>query len=330
MINNFLNQIKSFALAKCLISAIEVGLFEELQKKPLKAEQIKSNLQLADSPIIDAFLEVLSEFDILSCKNGYFHIGQTITDLVPIDQNIKEWTKEMGVFYTSLDNLTELLQTGDYSQTALAKYWSYKTTKNREKLNKIDVQDYSLVMESSQTHIAEVLSKKYNFNKYKRIVDVGGGTGKLSIILALQNPEPLFTVIELPAVCKITKERIKEAGLEKRISVVPLDFFKNPSCNLLTDCLLFVRVLHDWTTKETRILLERWASHVKEKGSLFIVEPMKEDQKSGISSLMLALLGGSGRRSTQEYTKILLKLGFKDLDISKCTPSSCWSIRASK
>ena len=72
------------------------------------------------------------------------------------------------------------------------------------------------------------LATYFDFSKVRRIADVGGGSGGLSIALCQDYPELSATVFELPNIASIAREVIAEAGLTDRISVETADLLTEP------------------------------------------------------------------------------------------------------
>ncbi|MGB5881058.1 MAG: methyltransferase [Thermoanaerobaculia bacterium] len=58
----------------------------------------------------------------------------------------------------------------------------------------------------------------------KRLMDLGGGSGVLSMSLARRYPKMTFTVVDIPNVCVAGREIAAENSLEARITYHPADF----------------------------------------------------------------------------------------------------------
>jgi len=58
----------------------------------------------------------------------------------------------------------------------------------------------------------------------KRLLDLGGGSGVLSMALARRHPDIAFTVVDIPNVCAAGHEIAVENNLEDRIAYHPADF----------------------------------------------------------------------------------------------------------
>jgi SAM-dependent methyltransferase len=103
---------------------------------------------------------------------------------------------------------------------------------------------------------ARALPEAYDFSPHRRLLDVGGGTGSWSIAVAQQYPHLQATVLELPAVAKVARERVAAAGLTPRIEVVTGDAISGelPADH---DVYLPANLIHYWSPEDNHALLRR-------------------------------------------------------------------------
>ena len=68
-----------------------------------------------------------------------------------------------------------------------------------------------------------LLAARYDFSPYRSLLDVGGGTGGLSIALTEAWPHLEGTVADLPTVTDITRKYLSDAQAANRIRVIDCD-----------------------------------------------------------------------------------------------------------
>lgn len=322
MLPEFVRKVKSFALARVLMTAIELDLFRRIQEEPMCREDLLDRLGVEDSPMVDAFFEVLVSYKILSKDGDRFALAPLGKSVLPAYESIRSWSREMELFYTSLTDLPQLLKTGRADNSALSNYWAYKRVANRKELSTNEVGDYSSVMDASQEQLSKTILDTYDFSGHERVIDFGGGYGRLAMELVGRYQHLRITVADLPAVCDRTRSFVDAAELGERIECLPMDFFTDGLPRQSADVLMFVRVLHDWNDNDVMRLLERTRVCLKQRGTALIIEPMTDDSKavdpsSVLSSLMVALLGGR-RRSVGEYMSMLKSAGYEDPSCLDC------------
>jgi len=322
MLTEFLEYVKSFALAQALMTAIELDIFRYLEQAPLSRPDLKQRLAIADTPIADAFLDVLVASQILGEENGSLKLLPLGRSVLPVYESIQSWGKEMQLFYRSLNDLTGLLRSGRYEDSVLSTYWAYKKSLERKKMQMSGVDEYSSVMDASQVQLSRAIVENYDFSVHKHIIDLGGGYGRLAIALAERYPHLEITIADLPAVCDGARKRVDASGLGARIKFLPVDFLCDDLPTGVADSILFVRVLHDWNDDEVTYLIEKTRSCLQRPGVALVVEPMMDENvnpnpSSVATSLMLALFGGK-RRSFQEYMRILCSAGYTGTSCYDC------------
>jgi SAM-dependent methyltransferase len=74
---------------------------------------------------------------------------------------------------------------------------------------------------------AEAIAAAVDLDGVRRVLDVGGGSGVVSLALLRRQPELEVVVVDLPEVCAAGREIAAEAGLADRIAYQPADFMKD-------------------------------------------------------------------------------------------------------
>jgi SAM-dependent methyltransferase len=172
-------------------------------------------------------------------------------------------------------------------------------------------------MHSLSTMTARTLGDAYDFSRYRRLLDIGGGSGAFDIELCGQYGELTATVFDLPHVAAIAAANIARAGLDDRITTTGGDFFGAfPSGH---DLHLFSMILHDWDEAKNRALLRRSYDALAPGGTVVISELLVNDDKTGPAPAALMslnmLVETEGRNYTPaEYTGWLEEAGFRDVE----------------
>jgi hypothetical protein len=73
------------------------------------------------------------------------------------------------------------------------------------------------------------LAKQHNFDRFERLVDVGGGSGSMAIGACEACPGLRATVLEIGRVVPIAQKFISEAGLTERVTATFCDITARPS-----------------------------------------------------------------------------------------------------
>ncbi len=111
-------------------------------------------------------------------------------------------------------------------------------------------------MHNKALGIGRCFAEEQNLEGRKKLLDVGGGPGTYSILLAQKTPGLTSNVFDLPGVLEISKEIIHSYGLEERVITVEGDYIKDefPKEN---DVVLLAGMLHRETPETFKTLLQK-------------------------------------------------------------------------
>lgn len=172
-------------------------------------------------------------------------------------------------------------------------------------------------MHSLSTMTARALGEAYDFRPYRRLLDIGGGSGAFDIELCRHFPALNAAVFDLPHVAAIAERNVALAGLSDRIEGIAGTFFGEFPQGF--DLHLFSMILHDWDEEKNRTLLRRSFESLAPGGAVVISELLVNDQKSGPAPAALMslnmLIETEGRNYTAaEYAEWLTEAGFRDIE----------------
>ncbi|KAL9712332.1 hypothetical protein Ac2012v2_003569 [Leucoagaricus gongylophorus] len=162
---------------------------------------------------------------------------------------------------------------------------------------------------------ADAVIHDFPWDKLKKdsvICDVGGGVGSISTQLAKCYPTLRFILQDLPgeleiAEHKVWPQRCPEAIQQKRISFIPLNFFKE-SPEKGCDIYFLKSVLHDWHDEDcVKIMKSVRAAMTNQSRVLiheFIVQPVYRvpESKAGCLQAPEPLLPNYGDGRLRQYT----------------------------
>ncbi|MFI5842611.1 methyltransferase [Catenuloplanes sp. NPDC051500] len=153
----------------------------------------------------------------------------------------------------------------------------------------------------------------------RRFLDVGGGAGRLAAHVLGKAPELRADVYNLPAVGPLVEETRKRCGHPDRLGFVGGDFFAEP-LPAGYDALAFVRVLHDWPTRDARMLVRKAFDALPPGGLLLICEEFRTPDRLAMQFFWSYFLIGadsavSRLREVEFYTGLLAETGFTDVEV---------------
>lgn len=153
-----------------------------------------------------------------------------------------------------------------------------------------------------------------------RVVDVGGGQGRLLAGILAARPELRGVVFDLPDVVTGADAELRAAGVVDRCEVVAGDFFMSVPSD--ADCYILANVLHGWDDDRALAILRNCRRAMLQGGKVLVIERMiLADQAQSLPTLlsdinMLVMTGGR-ERTNDEYARLF---AHADLSLTRVLP----------
>jgi len=132
-----------------------------------------------------------------------------------------------------------------------------------------------------------VLPKVYK-NGIKKLLDVGGNTGKWAIASSEFSPDIQVTIMDLPGQLNVARKKIADLGLSDRISFSPVNILdetvKFPAGY---DAVWMSQFLDCFSEAEIVSILRRCHDAIGDDGYVFILEPFWDKQRFEIAAFCL-------------------------------------------
>ncbi|HAF29180.1 MAG TPA: SAM-dependent methyltransferase [Bacteroidales bacterium] len=158
-------------------------------------------------------------------------------------------------------------------------------------------------------------------NNPKKILDVGGNTGRFSFQCVHYNPKVELTIMDLPGQLNVALHNAKKEGIEKQIKGYPSDILDhNKEFPKGFDVIWMSQFLDCFSEENILQILTRAYHSMDENASLFILETYWDRQKFDISTFCLnntslyftAMANGNSRMyHSDDMIRLIEKAGFK-------------------
>lgn len=220
----------AFMASRCVVAAEKLQIFRKLHGEKLSAAAIGRKTGITGWRI-KAFLNALVSLGLLNNQGELFY-NSRLTEKYFIGERSIYWTKlyskECTKEYEAFSVLEEMLKTQRSYQSILG-----KERKDYIKMMENDPQwahDFTHMLYHDHKTEAEALSKFLDLRDYNRVLDLGGGSGVMSIPLVRKNKHLKACVLDIEAVIRIAKKIIKREKLIDRIRTIAGDMNKHIPC----------------------------------------------------------------------------------------------------
>jgi SAM-dependent methyltransferase len=162
-------------------------------------------------------------------------------------------------------------------------------------------------------------------NGKKKLLDVGGGPGTYSALIAKRNPGIRCTILDLPAVVEIAGELIAQQGLSANVVTMAGDYHTAPFPRE-NDVVNFFGVLHQESPETIQDLFVRAFESLRPGGAVYVMDMMTDathtaPEFSALFAVNMALTAKHGWVfSDAELKGWLEKAGFRDFSVKKLPP----------
>ncbi|HZW54850.1 MAG TPA: methyltransferase [Nitrososphaerales archaeon] len=306
-----------------LAVADEIGLFPLLKKEPLTAGQVSEKMSLGPRAT-EAMLGVLASIGFLMKRDEKFHTTPESENYLLPDSpyycgGIIRLLRDMPFTYTALK--------GALLRDKPVVYGGRDLWKAHE-MDPAQAELFTEAMQSISFPAAVSIAANGKFDGVQRVLDVAGGSGCYDIALALRYPDMRFTIMELPAICDITKKYVKRFSLEDRIDVLPANMFLDPWPKGY-DAVFFSNIFHDWDLDSCMELVKKSYNALPRDGKIYLNEALLDDTKAGpplitLYSMDMIYFTLGKQFTARELTDLLTAGGFEDVSITN--PFSVYSL----
>jgi len=321
-----------FWASKILLTAVSFQLFTRLaEKKTMKANDIKNilGLKCTDRNVYD-FLDALTVFGFLKREgilDTAIYLNTPDTDTF-LDKNKPSYIGgilEMmnNRLYTFWGSLGEGLLTG-LPQNEIKKSEDFfgLIYSDPEKLK-----GFINAMSGIQMGNFMAFAQKFDFTRYKTLIDVGGSAGLLSLMVARHNAHMRCTSFDLPPVEPVANATIQQFGLSEQVKTASGDFFNMPIPD--ADIVVMGNILHDWDEENKISLMKKAYDALPADGAFVAIENIIDsERKQNVFGMMMSLNmlieTGTGFDYTfADFNRWANIVGFKSTSIIPLTgPSS--------
>ncbi len=299
-----LNELaRGFMSSRVMLTALELDVFTAVGGGA-RAEEVAAKIR-GDRRATEILLNALAGMKLLSKQNGVFHntplTARFLTEGSP--DNARPGLMHIANLWRRWSTLTECVRTG--------------SSVSRDRDGEF-VQAFIAAMDRNARERAQAVLQAVGASGVRRMLDLGGGSAAYSIAFAKANPELTAEVLDLPDVVPLTREYIRKAGVEARVSAISGDMLSQP-LGTGFDLVLISAICHMFDPEQNLALLRRARRALAPKGRVvvqdFILEPDKTSPSWAALFSVNMLVGtcGGASYSEPEYAGWLKNAGFTDV-----------------
>lgn len=256
---DIIDDVRNFMKSRVILSAAELDFFSKLDGNFVSAKELAEMLGLNERATT-RILDCLVTYDLLEKENNRYRItkkGAHLSSMNP--ESVLPMIKHMNVIWNNWSRLTDVIKKGTNS--------NLKPVVDSE--SKEDRDAFIGAMHVAAKHISAKIADTYDLSSFKKLLDIGGGSGAYTIAFLKKNPQLNAVIFDLKGVIPIAKEKIGENNFLDRVDFVVGDFYVDdlPSgC----DISLLSAIIHQ-NSPQQNVELYRKIYHALDPGGTLII-----------------------------------------------------------
>lgn len=311
-----------FVHTQVLLACLELELLPRLQHGGQSAAALAKRHDM-DTDAMTALLDSAVTLRLLRRRRDLYTPGPLATPLLA-HPGIRDMVRHNALLYADMQNPVALMRQPQAS--GMHRFWLYTDGSNGLAHNSHDAHDwsagsvaaYSGLMASSQGFLREQLLQVYPFDQHRHVMDVGGGQGAWVGTLAARFDRLQLTLVDLPPVAELAKQRLKDTGLSERVRCHGMHFGQE-SLPAGADLITLLRVAHDHPDEVVRQLMQACWQALPAGGTLLLAEPMAEQPKGAqrvdpYYHFYLLAMGQGRLRTAQRLALLMSEAGFVHIE----------------
>jgi hypothetical protein len=204
-------------------------------------------------------------------------------------------------------NLLYSVRTGKYAFPHVhgISNWEYRIEHSEE--NAI----FNAAMTGNTRGLTEAIVAAYDFSRFDRIVDIGGGQGQLLGSVVAASAKSRGVLYDQPQVVAQAGGLLQGMGVGERCEIKSGDFFVNVPAG---DLHMMKVVLHDWSDEQAMAILRNCRAAATLGGRVLVIERIIGMPNSGaaekFADLNMMVAAGGRERSQQEFADLFAAAGY--------------------
>ncbi len=209
-------EARGFMKSRVILTAAELGFFTRLDEKPCRAEELALEKGF-DVRATTRVLDCLVTLDLVDKRDGVYHLtesGALYSSHHP--ETILPMVLHMNRLWDTWSNLTQVIKTGGHAE--------------RESGIQMGEEDWKAFIDAMHVvgrELSRIIAGEYDLGRFRRLLDIGGGSGTYTIAFLQQNAAMTAVIYDLERVIPMAKERLADEGIADRVDLVAGDFYKD-------------------------------------------------------------------------------------------------------
>ncbi|MGH3432662.1 MAG: methyltransferase [Thermocrispum sp.] len=306
-----LDLIQGSVITQAISVAAKLGIADALAGGPLPAEVIAERVG-ADPGATYRLLRALSGYSVFAVRpDGTFELtpmSDALRDDAPDSMRGMAALMSHPLHWEEFGHLVESVRTGEANLPKLRGMGAFEFFPKNPEYAGAFFQAFGNLSESE----TEPVLAAYDFAQFGKIVDVGGGRGRLLAGILAKAPDATGVLFDGEQTTADAPRLFEAAGVSERVTIANGTYFDALPAG--GDAYLLKHTLHDFPAAEQVAILRNVGKAIAPGGKLLVIEYVlngsNERHIGNVIDLWLLLFLGVQERTLPEYTELFAEAGF--------------------
>ena len=307
--------ITNFWTTRAVYVFAKLGIADLLKSGPKSSQELAESTGM-HAPSLYRLLRALASAGMLQTQESRFGLTPLSELLVTDAPGSMRWlvVSELGQeHYPAWGNLMHSIKTGE---SAFDNHFGMDVWKYFQQ-NPEDAAVFNDSMSGMTAVVNEKITSLYDFSRFNKIVDVGGGHGALITAILKANPQAFGVLFDSEQVISGARPKLDAAGITDRCAAIAGNFFQSVPAG--GDVYMMKWIIHDWDDEKATKILKNIRSQIPQTGRVIIVDcvvPEGDDPDfSKFFDLNMMVMTGGKERTAKEFDELLSGAGFRFLRV---------------
>lgn len=317
-----MSKINAYRISQAIYIAAKLGISKKLAKKQKSAGELADLCGVQPGRLYQVLRALAAEGIYTEDDQGRFS-NTPMSEYLTEDAPGPFWANAIMVgerYYEAFGALMHSVQSGEAAFEKIHGESFYDNLSCHPDVGRI----FDSMMTALYAGDIEYLLGLYDFSRFGRILDVGGGRGTFIRGLLSRGVTRECGLFDLPAVSERTRKEFTRDGLVDNCEIISGSFLDGLPKGF--DTYLFKSILHNWSDNSVDTILRQCRAACGPDSRIAIVEYIvphgnEPSFAKGLDLTMLALFGGK-ERSLKEFEALLRAARFElDEFVPPSTPA---------
>ncbi len=303
-----IGKVMAFQQGRIIFTAAELDVFTRLDRAAATAAALSQELG-CDGRAMERLLNALASMGLLQKEGSLFGLsdqGKMLSSGHP--ESVLPMVLHLNELWEKWSGLTGVVRTGKPVKGAGGER------------GKADLRAFIGAMHAIGRSLATEIGRAFDAGRFRRLLDIGGGSGTYTIAFLRRNPAMTAVLFDLAPVIPMAAERVRAEGLSDRVTLAAGDFSRDelPSgCDLA----LLSAIIHQNSPAQNLDLYRKVFRSLKPGGSILIRDHIMDESRTlppggAIFAVnMLVATAGGDTYTFREIEEDLEEAGFAEVSL---------------